>query len=200
MHQEVRLVGFGNVSIDDPIFASVRDTKIDDDTNFEEWYSLKTHTSDKMVVRYTDGVIDSVIALRAEAQKVYMKDGNLKCHPRFKIELLKPANISIASSFLTAFCACTKTLSNEFKQSYITLSPDYEKMILILTKHIGFVNTGVLEDGRYVLLRNNASNIPVLRADKDIYLSEIFPVMRLAINDSLCSYYLRSHHLVKYFI
>lgn len=189
VYQKLCLQKFRDLDIEDPIFTSLRNESLDDGMSFEEWFYQKMKSPSKMIVRYTDDKIDTVMAIRAEAQKIYMQNGWLKYAPRFKLELFKPSNISIASALLVAFCTCTRSLQSEFKQSYIVIPPHDEKLMTVLSKHIGFDSTGVFPDGKYLYLRNNAAEIPVLRANREIYADEVFPVVREAINDSLCNYY-----------
>lgn len=181
---------FYQIDPQDPFFDDLRRDYPDEaELPFDEWFAFRAKSGDTAVVRYTDGVLDSFMAIKAEAKKIWLKDGCVKWAPRFKIRYCKFQNISIFSACLVAYCYCTQLLQSEFKQSYITLLPKYEKIRTILCKHMGFREIGYTLEGEKFLLRDNSSDVPILRASTYIYKEEVLPVVVKAINDALCSYY-----------
>ena len=185
----VFLKKFYQIDPQDPFFDDLREDYSEAEPSFDEWFTYCAKAGDMAIVRYTDGVLDSFMAIKAEAKKIHLQDGCAKWAPRFKIRYCKFKNVSIFSACMVAYCHCTQLLQSEFKQSYITLLPKYEKMRTILCKHMNFREIGYTLGGEKFLLRDNSADVPILRASTYVYKEEVLPVVLKAINDALCSYY-----------
>lgn len=193
---------FYQLDLEDPFFMSLRRDfpGTEEDLSFDEWFQQCSREHASAIVRFRDNCIDSYMAIKADAEKVYGKGTYIKWAPRFKIRSYKFANVSIFSACMTAFCKCMQVLNSEFKQSYMTVPADREKDLLILTKHMGFERVDYLPNGEVLLLRDNKKPLPLLRANEVIYHEEIEPVVRQAVNEALCAYYGRAKPLVRNYL
>jgi len=177
--KNIRIVSFGDISLDDPFFDSLKE----DYHEFPEWFKKKSDER-AYIIEDENGFIQAFLYLKEEFGSINDIDPPLPFDNYLKIGTFKinAHGTKLGERFIKK--VFDYALSREIRKIYVTIFPRHEWLITLLTR-FGFFQYGykITQNGKEIVLLKNfdrltgdiESDYPIINLNGNQYLLSIYP-------------------------